>query len=180
MLAWLIQENGGMGEVERNSGVTRAHLNRMVRGVESTPKGPREVNLLDAGPTTVTGLLRAFGMSSEKAWEMFGIPLERRATWRSMEEPGASAPAGALSHLELRHLPLLGVVFAPAGHDLVVVIDATAEGGLQVATLGEQPYVYPAEAVPSGARVRGGFAGVSYFSEHSTSRAAQSDGSSGR
>lgn len=159
MFAWLVQENGGATTVSRNSGVSRVHINRLIRGFENTQRrGRREYSLLDADPHTISGLLAAFSLSDARAWEMLGIPVELRQRWRSFQTDGGSSrlPHAATTSVEvaLTTDPLVGELFLPVG--FTVVIDQTgAASGWVIAEMDDRYYAYKPHGVPASARVLG-------------------------
>lgn len=167
MLAWLIQENGGVMEVEENSGIARNHLRRLVRGWDYA-RGKKaeddarvEVSILDMTIETITALLNAFSLTDEQAWDLFAIPPELRDRWRSARpQDAAHTPPANIVKVSLRE-PLLGDVsiYLPDGFDLLID-DTRTSGDLLVVQLAGRHYVYRPEAVPPQGQVRGLFKGV--------------------
>lgn len=163
MLAWLVRENGGIVKVARESGVSRNHIHRLIRGFEKTKTGQKEYSVLDLDPHSISGLLGAFSLSLERAWEMFGIPMELRSRWRGFENPSGEVTRDvdvSLGTIALDSMPLQGALFLPAGAGLEVLTNHADKAGLQVVTLSGQLYVLPPAAVHPSAQVHGGFAGV--------------------
>ena len=163
MLAWLVWENGGIVKVARESGVSRNHIHRLIRGFEKTKTGQKEYSILDLDPHTISGLLDAFGLSLERAWEMFGIPPEHRTRWRGFANPTGEVTRQvdvSLGTIALDSRPLQGTLFLPAGEGLEVLTNNADRVGLQVVTLDGRLYALPPGAVHPSAQVHGAFAGV--------------------
>ncbi|NTX99241.1 hypothetical protein [Deinococcus sp. JMULE3] len=163
MLAWLVKQNGGIVKVARESGVSRNHIHRLIRGFEKTRTGQKEYSILDLDPHSISGLLGAFSLSLERAWEMFGIPQDVRQRWRGFENPSGEVTREvnvSLGIIALDSVPLQGTLFLPAGAGLEVLTNHADKAGLQVVTVGGQLYALPPSAVHPSAQVHGAFAGV--------------------
>lgn len=163
LLEWLVRENGGIVKVARESGVSRNHIHRLIRGFEKTKTGQKEYSILDLDPHTISGLLGAFGLSLQRAWEMFGIPQDLRARWRGFENPSGEVTRDvnvALGTIALDRQPLRGTLFLPAGEGLEVLTNHADKAGLQVVSINGQLFALPPAAVHPDAQIHGAFAGV--------------------
>ena len=163
MLAWLVKQNGGIVKVARESGVSRNHIHRLIRGFEKTKTGQKEYSVLDLDPHSISGLLGAFSLSLERAWEMFGIPQNLRARWRGFENPSGEVTRqvnAALGTIALDTRPLQGTLFLPAGEGLEILTNHADRTGLQIVTISGQLYALPPAAVHPDAQRHGAFAGV--------------------
>jgi hypothetical protein len=158
MLSWLIQENGGIMAVSRNSGISRGHLRRLVRGTEVIAGEQREASILEASVQTITGLLEAFGLSDERAWEMLAIPVERRANWRSLPQGGERPLNPQVVDIQLEE-PLTGDLFLPRGYT-IMIDESDTHSGLQVVSVNGRLYALRPDALPAKAAVRGKFIGT--------------------
>ncbi|GAA5438389.1 hypothetical protein [Deinococcus aquaticus] len=163
MLAWVVKQNGGIVKVARESGVSRGHIHRLIRGFETTKTGKKEYSVLDLDPHTISGLLGAFSMSLERAWEMFGIPQDLRSRWRGFENPSGEVTRqvnASLGMIALDTQSLQGMLFLPAGAGLEVLTNHADQTGLQIVTLNGQLYALPPADVHPDAQLHGAFAGV--------------------
>ncbi|MBZ9715329.1 hypothetical protein [Deinococcus multiflagellatus] len=128
-----------------------------------TKGGQKEYSILDADPHTISGLLAAFSLPLEMAWEMLNIPVNLRHRWRAFESPDGTVTRqvdAELGAVPLTTAPLLGHMFLPAGKGLEVLTDHNDTESLQIVTVDGELYALPPSAVHPSAQVHGGFAGV--------------------
>jgi len=167
LLKWLIQENGGVGEVSRNSGVSRNHLARLTRG-HAQVRGKngeqelQEYRLLDMTIETITGLLNAFSLSDPEAWTMFNIAPELRDRWRSARKEERPT---TITKIWVEQILGGDCQLYLEGGFYVLVDEAEKAQGLLIVEMYGRPYAFYAETLPEKVHVRGRFAGITLKSQ---------------
>jgi len=160
MLAWLVQENGGIVEVAFNSGMSRVHLNRLTRPAEDANQDKATSSILKLTPEAIEGLLTALNMSDTQAQTLLAIPPELHKRWTTKRPwPMGHVESPRTSIDFTLEQPLMGHVFAPEGY--VVSLDPKdLTTSPQVAEFSGQLYVLPPEILPIQSVKRGRFLGI--------------------
>ncbi|KQR37778.1 hypothetical protein ASF71_14955 [Deinococcus sp. Leaf326] len=169
MLHWLIEYNGGMKAVEKNSGISRQTLRRYVRGRTKSVQDPNEkdLSISTMTPPTLGKLLDAFSLTDSQARELFGLPADTYPQWLTYRPfpVGSGAPLNPdLEPVELStySIELTEPLLAPRGMvlELAQLEETTTDDPWVVVRLGEARYVLRHAAVPTNLPIEGRLVGL--------------------